>query len=379
MDTVGLVRMVGGGGRETDIERKLRQARQAAARDLIEQAFSVPALSPFIVLGDQKEWLETLQGLPLHLELWPPDQPFHFGHALAGLLERYGLRRCLYLGGGSAPLLSAGAIAQVVRSVLVDEPVLVTNNLHSSDWAAFAPASAVLPLTAWLERDNALAWIWQERTGYEVRALPRSTATQMDIDTPFDVLALARHPATLPHLRAFLTQLDWPTASLDAAVEVLRREASRVLIAGRVSSWTWRLLEQNTRVWVRVFSEERGMRASGRQARGEVRSLLNDYLDLVGVERFFIRLAELADAILLDSRVILVSRGLWPCDADRFHADLLLEAQVSDPFLRALTRAARSSPVPVVMGGHSLVAGGLAVVLEGAGLAPLSQEWYTRG
>ena len=116
------------------------------------------------------------------------------------------------------------------------------------------------------------------------------------------------------------------------------------------------------------------MRASGRQARGEVQSLLNDYLDLVGVERFFVHLGRLGDAILLDSRVILASRGLWPCDADRFHADLLIDSQVSDPFLRALTLAARTAPVPVVMGGHSLVAGGLAVLLEGAGLAAPSWE-----
>jgi hypothetical protein len=114
------------------------------------------------------------------------------------------------------------------------------------------------------------------------------------------------------------------------------------------------------------------MRASGRQERGEVRSLLNEYLDLVGVEQFFARLGSMADAILLDNRVILASRGLWPSDADRFHSDLLMDEKVGDPFLRALTAAARNAPVPVVMGGHSLVAGGLAVLLEGAGLAPSS-------
>jgi hypothetical protein len=162
--------------------------------------------------------------------------------------------------------------------------------------------------------------------------------------------------------------LDWPSSHLDAFLEVLRREASQIVVAGRVSSWTWRLLEQHTRAWVRVFAEERGMRASGRQARGEVRTLLGDYLDHVGVERFFESLEPMADAILLDNRVILAGRGIWPCDADRFHADLLMDTQIADPFLRALTLAARTAPMPVVMGGHSLVAGGLAVLLEGAGI-----------
>jgi hypothetical protein len=371
MKHVGMILMVGGGGRGSAVERSLREARQAAARDLIDQATRIPVLSPLVVLSDDPAWLATLEGLPVERELGAPDGPFHFGRTLVELVTRYGLEGCLYLGGGSAPLLDDATLAQVVKKVQTGASLLVTNNLHSTDWAAFAPAGALLPLVPWLERDNALAWVWQEKSGHPVHALPRATFTQMDIDTPFDLLALARHPHVHPHLRAFLAKLDWPDAHIDAAVQVLSREASHALVAGRVSSWAWHVLERNTRVWVRVFAEERGMRASGRQARGEARSLLNDYLDLVGVDQFFVRLSALTDLILLDSRVILASRGLWPSDADRFHADLLMDTQVGDPFLRSLAAAARMAPVPVVMGGHSLVAGGLAALLEGAGLAPL--------
>jgi len=70
-------------------------------------------------------------------------------------------------------------------------------------------------LVPWLERDNSLAWIWQEKTGFPVQALPRSATTQMDIDTPFDVLALARHPAIHPHLKAFLNQLGYSPGPID--------------------------------------------------------------------------------------------------------------------------------------------------------------------
>lgn len=366
-DAIGLVIMVGGGGWGSDVERTLRRARQAAALDLIETISTISDVNPIIVLSDSAEWLAGLDNHRLYLELTAPGQPFHFGRALAGLVDQYKLRRCFYLGGGSAPLLSAAALAQVVETVLADQPLLVTNNLHSSDWAAFAPAHEIIPLVPWLKNDNALAWVWQERAGWPVRSLERSAATQMDIDTPFDLLALARHPGTGAHLRVLLEELDWPSTHLDAALEALRRDASQVIVAGRVSAWAWNILEQRTRAWIRVFAEERGMRASGRQERGEVKSLLNNYIDLVGVERFFIHLAEMANAILLDSRVILAGRGLWPCDADRFHSDLLMDVEVEDPFLRALTAAARSAPVPVVMGGHSLVAGGLVTLLEGAG------------
>lgn len=364
--------MVGGGGRASSVERALRRARQAAACDLIQQAVSIACIFPIIVAGDDAQWLETLDDPRLHLELTSPGQIFHFGRTLSELIERYRLEACLYMGAGSAPLLPSLKLAEIAQTVIADQPVLVTNNLHSSDWAAFAPADALPALASWLKSDNALAWIWQEKTGFPVQVLPRSASTQMDIDTPFDLLALARHSRVQTHLRAFLDQLDWPSTHLDAALQVLRREASQVIIAGRVSSWAWHLLEHHTRAWIRVFAEERGMRASGRQVRGEVQSLLNDYMNLVSVDQFFARLAMMADAILLDSRVILASRGLWPRDADRFYSDLLMASKVKDPFLRAVTEAAISAPVPVVMGGHSLVSGGLAVLLEGAGLVPNS-------
>lgn len=106
------------------------------------------------------------------------------------------------------------------------------------------------------------------------------------------------------------------------------------------------------------------MRASGRQEQGEVRSLLADYLELVGVEGFFDELADLVDGVLLDNRVILAARLLWPSTPDRFHSDLYQWDRVEEPFLRRFTRAAAEARVPVVLGGHSVVAGGLMALIE---------------
>ena len=108
------------------------------------------------------------------------------------------------------------------------------------------------------------------------------------------------------------------------------------------------------------------MRASGRQARGEVRSLLGYYLEEVGLERFFETLATMGQALFLDNRVLFAHRGLWPSAADRFHSDLRQPAQISDPFVRSLTEAAMAASIPVIMGGHSLVAGGMYAMVDAA-------------
>jgi hypothetical protein len=242
--------------------------------------------------------------------------------------------------------------------------LVVTNNLHSCDWAGFVPAQEAAPLIARQSNDNAIAWALANQGTFPVEGQEASAASRFDIDTPADLLIADRHPRIGHHLRRYLDHLGWESPHLDAVLAEMAREGGSLLVAGRVSSAAWGALERTARCWARVFAEERGMRASGRQERGEVHSLLADYLGLVGVERFFTKLGRLANGVLLDNRVILAARQLWPSTSDRFNSDLYRWEEVEDPFLRDLTRAAAEASVPVVMGGHSVVGGGLMALTE---------------
>ena len=53
----------------------------------------------------------------------------------------------------------------------------------------------------------------------------------------------------------------------------------------------------------------------------------------------------------------------WPSPEDRFAADLLLHERIADPWLRDLTAAAADAPIPVVLGGHTLVGPGLRLAV----------------
>jgi hypothetical protein len=242
---------------------------------------------------------------------------------------------------------------------------LITNNFYSSDLVAFGPAS-VLRDYAPPDNDNELAWLLGEDAGLPIRELPRTGATQFDVDTPADLLTLAAHPGAGPHTRAYLESLELDTSHLDAALPLMLDRDATILVAGRVSSATWSYLERETACSTRILSEERGMRASGRQARGEVRSLLGYYLDVVGLGRFFETLATMAQAVFMDNRVIFAHRGLWPSAADRFYSDLRQPERIGDPFVKALTEAAMAASVPVIMGGHSLVSGGMVALVDAA-------------
>ena len=50
--------------------------------------------------------------------------------------------------------------------------------------------------------------------------------------------------------------------------------------------------------------------------------------------------------------------------ADRFLSDLGNWTAISDPFLRDFTRLATEADIPVLLGGHSLMSGGLMALNE---------------
>ncbi len=99
-------------------------------------------------------------------------------------------------------------------------------------------------------------------------------------------------------------------------------------------------------------------------------SVLGALLDRDGVASFGPTLARLADAALVDTRVLLAHRlgadeRAWPRAEDRFASDLLLPDRIVDPWLRDLTRSALEAPIPVLLGGHTLVGPGVRLVVRG--------------
>jgi hypothetical protein len=215
-----------------------------------------------------------------------------------------------------------------------------------------------------LERDNMLGWVLKTEAGVEVAALPPGAATRMDIDTPADLLALGLHPRLGPEAAAYLRAHPQDHSRWLAAGQILFTPGRQVALIGRVSSAVWSHVEAHTQVWMRVFSEERGMTASGRQAAGQARSLVAAHLARLGPQAFIAELSSLADAVFFDTRVALAHQRLWPSAADRYASDLGWADQIRDPFLRALTAAAVRAPIPIVLGGHGVVAGDLYALVE---------------
>ncbi|MEO5940190.1 MAG: hypothetical protein ABIZ72_04545 [Candidatus Limnocylindrales bacterium] len=292
----------------------------------------------------------------------PPDgRPF--GERLRAFAAERGPGGLVVLGSGAIPLATSDDRRAFVAAARADRPLALANNRYSADIVAVAGASVLRNLPD-LATDNALPRWLAETAGYEVDDLRDDWRLGFDIDGPLDLALLGAatglptHPAgSLDRVRERLA--DVRSVALDPRAELA--------VAGRLSADGLAWLERSTASRTRALIEERGFRTRGAGQRA-TRSALGMLLDRDGPAGLGAILAELGDAALVDSRVLLAhrfgagERG-WPGTEDRFSSDLLLPDRIADPWLRALTAAAVEAPIPIVLGGHSLVGPGLRLAL----------------
>ena len=331
----------------------MARARTAAARELARRLASCkPEVQVAVATRTPALW----DGLPVEVFPDPPGQ-WRFGERLVQLVERLRPERLLYFSAGSGVLLPPEDLARLAALSPGPEPFAVLNNFYSTDFALISPPPP--PLLAGLSRDNPLG-MELYRAGYRCYELLRSAATLFDIDTPGELQLLALHPSPPQELASHLRAL--PTAAANGIVELLTQVGKDLFVLGRVSGDVARMLDREAACRVRILSEERGMEALGRAARGEVRVLLSSLGQTPS--HIVAALGEIADGVVWDTRPYLAAQGLWPLPKDRFACDLLDLDGVETPLLRELAQGCLSASIPFLLGGQSLVSGGLYLACE---------------
>jgi hypothetical protein len=308
-----------------------------------------------------------------------PAAPQSFGARVRDVARGLnGFDGLVLLGSGALALATPADLRRFVDAARMPGSALA-NNRYSADVVAIGGPGVLQGLPD-LRSDNALPRWLQEIGGSRVADVRSSWRLGVDLDSPADVVLTGLHrsagfePPAGIDLQPLLTRMrSFRAAAVDSAAEVL--------VAGRTSPRTLGWLEKRATARVRGLVEERGLRAGADAARSTKgaaakaarppASVLGALLDHVGPEGFGATLARLADAAVVDTRVLLAHRlgrdeAAWPIAEDRFASDLLLPDRVEDPWLRSLTASAAAAPIPVLLGGHTLVGPGLRLVLRRA-------------
>lgn len=356
-----------GGTAGTAIEEDMTAVRKAVVLDSVEKMRETPGIDQ-VILGTNYPDLAR-EAEPLGAEIDFNQEPFHFGHRILGLIARHDLKNVFYMGGAAAPLIRRDELAWVAKHLKEEKNLAILNNPQSPDMVAFTPASAMslIPPPA---NDNELGYALTDIAGLRRVLIPNSPWVSFDLDTPTDLAILSLQPTagrrTSEALRriGFAGELDELARTMARVRSMFSVIGSEIALIGRVGPPVWAFLNMNVMVRFRVFSEERGMKALGRQDRGEVVSLLGHLIDREGPEAFFAYLATMCQAAFFDSRVLFAHWKEKVSDWDRFQSDLGRFDLIKDHRVREFTRAAREAPIPIILGGHALVSGGLWILAE---------------
>lgn len=351
-----------GGEPSSKIDEQMVEIRKKIVLDNLDKIEQVDAIDEIIVFTNYDDLARDLQSRDVIVDTRFPSGDFHFGEKLREMVAEYDLQKVFYMSGAAGPLLREGDFTWVVEQLLASDEVVVVNNVQSADIVAFAPASSVnsidLPAT-----DNFLGYLLKE-AGLERVLIPNSARINFDIDTPTDVIILALQPGVGPRTKKIIEEVGWEFKRMRRAMEVLKEKRREVILMGRVGAPIMTSLTKNIGCRLRVFSEERGMKALGRARRQEVVSLIGHFVEEVGIEEFIDYLASIAEVAFLDTRVLFAHWKKHVSAWDRFHSDLGEWWEIGDPEVRRLTKAAVEADPPIILGGHSLVYGGLWLLIE---------------
>ncbi|HHY10454.1 MAG TPA: hypothetical protein GX528_07805 [Firmicutes bacterium] len=356
-----------GGPINSELEEKMHRVRRGIVLDLINKAGEA-GFERIILATSYPEFGRRVAelGVEVAVDNESGEEPFHFGRHLWALVQRYGLEKVVYMGGAAAPLVSCGELKYIREILAENEKILVANNFYSADIVGFTPGSMLgeinLPAI-----DNTLALALSSDTGVRWLALQRSLGLNFDMDTPADLLIMSVHPDIGPYTKEAVQELQWDFTRYDAIKALVGDPSGELVLYGRIGSNLFQYLDSHTRCRLRLFSEERGLKALGRDRRGEVVSLLGRLAEELGFRGFFEFLGEIAQGAVLDSRVLFEHFHWKLTPTERFASDLGDLGLIPHPGLREFTQAALNAPIPILLGGHSLVTGGIWALID-AGL-----------
>ena len=351
-----------GGRAKSPIEETMGEVRKQVTLDPIEKFRRIKEIDEIILCTNHTDLAEEGSSLGAQIDFDDDVAAYHFGTRLTNLVNDRKLENVIYMGGVSAPLIRDDEMAQVAIDLKERKNVVITNNIQSADLIAWSPGKAINYIEP-PPNDNILGLLLRG-IGMKRMLIPNSPRVNFDLDTPTDILIYGLQEEAGSRSRAAIKELDWDDSVVREAAKVFGTTEAHVVLTGRVGPPVMQFISMNLICHLRVYSEERGMKALGREERGEVISFVGRLIDLAGPEGFFKILGEMCQVAFVDTRVIFGHKKIQPSDWDRFNSDLGRAELIEDKFVKEFTEAAREAPFPVVLGGHSLISGGIWLLAE---------------
>ncbi len=347
-----------GGKPESQVEKIMVQVRYAVLLDNINKMKQVKEIDKIFLSTNYRDLAREASSRGVEVIETNSSDDFHFGRMLQSIINDYALDNVFYVGGASVPLIQSEELSKICNILFSSSKVLLSNNSQSADLVAFRPAHLInninLPVM-----DNMLANVLRDEAGFQLELMPISLGISFDLDTPTDILVLAASSFVGEHTRETISNMDLDLNRLLQAKKVMAGYYEDIILMGRIGAPVIAHMNTSLKCRLRIFSEERGMKALGRLDMGEVEAMMGFFIEEVGIKKFFRYMEKVAACAFIDSRVLFAHYKLNLTETQRFYSDLGMYDKLQDSFAREFTYESVNSSIPVILGGHSLVSGGL--------------------
>ncbi len=346
---------------ESDPEKALNRGLESNTRDILEKTGSIPGLEKRILVTNSPRLSNIDTSRYPGLEVKKSGKDFHFGKKLFDIIESYDVKNILYAGGGSGVLFEENDFTSIVEFLLKNDNISLANNFYSADMIGFSPAKSILDFPP-PRNDNGLGWLTRD-AGLKPFEMKREAKTELDLDSPVDMIPLKLSEIEPGKLKDYLASMDRGNTRIKEILPQFTNENRRLVVAGRIGAATWSYLERNAACHVDVISEGRGSYGErGTKVNGSY--VLGKLFEKNGPRSFIETLLAKGTGLFLDTRVLFDFLGDWPPRKDRFSSDLLKPEAIDTSYLKKLTRAAIEASKPVVLGGHSMISGSLYLLAD---------------
>ena len=115
------------------------------------------------------------------------------------------------------------------------------------------------------------------------------------------------------------------------------------------------MTKKNIPCKIRFLSEERGLKIRGKASS----SLLKYFFKSENFDNLFKFFENIFDGVIFDTRIIFSLFAGEYEQEDVYLSDMKIWQKIKNPFIKFFTKKIAESKIPIILGGHSVVNGGL--------------------
>ena len=333
---------------EGSISKVIKEARELMIFDTCQKMFESGYFNPAIVIGDF-----DFKKFP-SIIFEKIGKNFNFGKSLINIKNKYSLDKIFYFGAGSCYFLKTDELKFIFENTINGQ--FLSNNLVSSDFISFSLSDLDEKIILNFPNiDNYFSSYLMKETSLKYVKMPVSLGSVFDIDTPNDFAILSKNTNNSNKIGNYISNSIFKNINLDRFIKILSSKSNEIFVYGRINPLNLYMAERNIPCKIRFLSEERGLKVRGRASA----SLLSKIFQSENFDIFFDMFENICNACILDTRVIF---SLFAGEYDQeelYLSDMQMWKQIKNPFIKSFTKKVSESKVPIILGGHSIVNGGL--------------------